>query len=285
MPVLISVIVTTYNRPDALNAVLRGLSRQSDAAFEVIIADDGSRDDTRQLVESWRGRVRGLAHVWQPDTGFRPGEARNLAVRASRGDYLIFLDGDCIPRADFVARHRRLARSGWLVAGNRILLSADLTERVLREGLEPEQWRFGEIVHHRVSAGLNRLLPVLRLPMGILRHGRAGDWKGVRTCNMAVWRADFMRVDGFDHAFNGWGREDSDLAVRLIHAGVRRADGRFATGVFHLWHREADRGQLERHDERLAQTIATRRVQAVRGLSTLGGASADAACASPRGTP
>ena len=135
----ISVVVTTYNRPDALRAVLDGLAAQADLDFEVIVADDGSRDDTRALVErTGAGFPVPLSHTWQEDKGFRAGAARNRAAERARGDYLVFLDGDCIPRPDFVACHRALAERGWMVAGNRILLSEAFTATTLRERLPVE---------------------------------------------------------------------------------------------------------------------------------------------------
>ena len=140
---LISIIVATYNRADALGAVLRSLSRQTDENFELLVADDGSDVATARVVSEWAGRMPvPLQHVWHADRGFRLAEIRNRAIRASTGAYCIFLDGDCIARPDFVAAHRRLAEPGWFVTGTRILLSADLTDRILHQGLEPELWGF-----------------------------------------------------------------------------------------------------------------------------------------------
>src|SRR5215470_10988167 len=121
---LISVIVTTYNREDALEAVLSALSRQSDRGFEVVIADDGSGPTTATLVERWRTRLGvPLSHVWQVDRGFRAAEIRNRAILACNGNYCVFLDGDCLARPDFIATHRALAETGWFITGNRVLLS------------------------------------------------------------------------------------------------------------------------------------------------------------------
>jgi glycosyltransferase involved in cell wall biosynthesis len=270
MTALISLIVTTHDREDALDAVLRALARQDDRAFEVVIADDGSGAATAALIEGWKARLGvPLRHVWQEHRGFRAAEIRNRAVAAARGDYCVFLDGDCLPRADFVAAHRRLAEPGWFVAGNRVLLSRSLTETVLRDRQEAEHWRFATFLRHRLRGDVNRLLPVFRLPLGALRRANARRWEGCRSCNLAVWRADLERIDGFDAAYVGWGKEDSDLVVRLLHAGVRRKDGRFATGVLHLWHPAADRCALPVNEDKLRQIIRTDRVRAARGLSTL----------------
>jgi glycosyltransferase involved in cell wall biosynthesis len=278
---LISIIVTTYNREDALDAVLRSLARQSDTDFEVVVADDGSGPATAKLIGAWKTKIsRRVEHVWHADRGFRAAEIRNRAIQAARGAYCIFLDGDCIVRPDFVATHRRLAKAGWFVTGNRILLSPELTARVLREKLTPETWSLTRWLSERWRGGVNRLSALLHLPLGPLRRIRQGAWRGARSCNLAVWRSDLDRVDGFDADYNGWGKEDSDIIVRLLHAGVRRRDGVFATGVVHLWHAEADRSQLPENERKLAGVIAGDRIRAQRGLSSLQGASAPAMAAS-----
>ena len=269
---LVSVIVATYNRPDALDAVLRSLARQSDTNFEVLIADDGSRPDTAAVVSKWQGRIgRRLVHVWHPDDGFRLAEIRNRAIVAAAGTYCIFLDGDCLARGDFVAAHRALAERRCFVTGNRVLLSRELTQRVLSQGLEVEGWTIAQWLAARLSRGINRLAPLLSLPLGPLRKIQAHAWRGARGANIAVWRSDLIAVDGFDSAFAGWGREDSDLFVRLIRAGVRRKDGRYATGVLHLWHPEHDRARLPENEQRLAEVLAGNRIVASKGLSVLRG--------------
>jgi glycosyltransferase involved in cell wall biosynthesis len=270
VPDLISVIVTTYNREDALEAVLSALSRQSDRGFEVVVADDGSRPTTAAVVERWRPRLGvPLDHVWQMNCGFRAAEIRNRAILMCHGDYCVFLDGDCIAPADFVATHRRLAERGWFVTGNRVLLSPTLTAAVLSDDLRPETWSAPDWIRQRLRGGVNRLAAVVRLPLGRLRKLRSAQWRGARSCNLAVWRSDLEQVDGFDACFSGWGREDSDLLIRLLRCGLRRKDGRFATGVIHLWHPQVDRAQLAANDERLAAVLQSDRVRAQRGLSAL----------------
>jgi glycosyltransferase involved in cell wall biosynthesis len=268
---LISVILTTYNREDALDAVLRSLAAQTDRNFEVVVADDGSGGATAALIEAWKAKFgRRLEHVWHEDRGFRAAEIRNRAILAARGDYVVFLDGDCIARPDFVATHRRLAEPGWFVTGNRILLSPDLTAKALREKLAPETWGLGDWLAQRLRGRINRLAALLHLPLGPLRRLRQNAWRGARSCNLAVWRSDLTRVDGFDAGYTGWGKEDSDFIVRLQRAGVRRKDGVFATGVLHLWHAEADRGALAENERKLSDIISSGDIRAQRGLSALG---------------
>ncbi len=270
MAELISVIVTTYNREDALGVVLRSLSRQTDEGFEVIVADDGSRPATAGLVQTWSSNMRvPLRHVWQEDHGFRLAEVRNRAIRASTGTYCVFLDGDCIARPDFVAAHRRLSEPGYFVTGNRVLLSPTLSQRILAGGFEPENWGFEHLLAHYWRADLNRVVPLLGVPFGPLRKLGGRRWQGARGCNVASFRDDLERVDGFDAAFAGWGLEDSDLFVRLIRSGVRRKDGRFATGVLHLWHPETERSRLAGNQGKLDLVLGGDRVRALQGLSAL----------------
>jgi len=273
----ISIIVTTYDRPDALEAVLRGLARQSDGNFEVIVADDGSTPDTAAVLNSWQGRLQQpLTHVWQEHRGFRAAEIRNRAIMASSGAYCIFLDGDCIPRRDFVLEHRRLAEVGWFVVGNRVLMSKHLTDRVLTQSLEPELWSLADACLARLNGDINRLAPLLQARLGPVRKMRPQHWGGARSCNLAVWREDLDRVDGFDASYVGWGLEDSDLLVRLLRAGVNRKDGRFSTGVLHLWHPLADPSLLSANQVLLDAIQHSDRILSVDGLSSLQGGAADA---------
>jgi glycosyltransferase involved in cell wall biosynthesis len=265
---LISVIVSTYNREDALDVALRALSRQSDRNFEIVVADDGSGPATARVAREWATKTTlPIKHVWHEDRGFRLSDIRNRGIRASAGAYILFLDGDCIARRNFVAAHRRLAEPGWFVTGTRILLSADLTDRILHQRLEPELWGVGHWLLPRARRQLNRFAPLLELRLGAMRKLSARRWRGARGSNMAFWRADLEKVDGFDSSFSGWGREDSDIFIRLIRAGVRRKDGRFASGVLHLWHPEADRSRLAENDRQLDEVLHSDRIAAKRGLS------------------
>jgi glycosyltransferase involved in cell wall biosynthesis len=261
------VIVTTYNRADALAAVLRGYLAQSELGFELIVADDGSTPDTEEVVRAFATRAPfKMRHVWQEDQGFRAAAIRNKAVAASDAQYVIFTDGDCIPSHTFVAQHLRLAEAGWFLSGNRVLLSQRFTARVLEQRIAIEDYGWAQWVRAHGRGDVNRIAPLIRLPDGAWRKRHGREWRGVKTCNLSVWRGDLERVNGLDESYSGWGLEDSDLVIRLLHAGVRHKNARFAAPVFHLWHRENDRSRLPENQSRLEELLRSERVRAQVGL-------------------
>ena len=270
---LISLIVTTYNRPDALEAVALSCFAQSDKDFEIIIADDGSTDETRDCVAQLKARSPvPMRHIWQPDAGFRLAMARNRAIAAASGQYVVILDGDCVPQANFIAQHRKLARPGFMVTGSRILLGRAFTQRVLAEKLplqslqSPRSLTVAARLRLRANGDVNKLLQLLVTLPDIGRERRRFSWRRIKGCNMAIWRSDLELVNGFDESFAGWGHEDADMVVRLFNAGVMRKDGAFATEVFHLWHREAQRDQASSNRAIVLQRALDRTTQAARGL-------------------
>lgn len=264
----VSVVITTYNRSDALLAVLAGLARQTDRRFEVVVADDGSRAEHQRAVhESPLARALKVVHVWHPDVGFTASKVRNRGVAAASGQYLVFLDGDCVPEVDFIARHKALAERGHFVNGSRVLLDAELSRRVIAGaeqicGRSALYW-----LGQRLRGHASKLTHLLRLPGNFLRVKRNFYWKGIRSCNMGVWRPDYERVDGFDESFVGWGHEDADFVLRLHHAGVARKNGFCATEVFHLWHKEAARDQESQNARTVRQRVQTDIVRAASGYA------------------
>ncbi|KZC34529.1 glycosyltransferase family 2 protein [Rhodanobacter denitrificans] len=224
----ISVAVITYNWPTALARVLRALAAQSELPHEVIVTDDGSQPATRELLERIAADypVR-LVHLWQPDDGARMSRARNRAIAAAQGDYVILLDGDMVAERHFVADHRAFARRGCFVQGSRVLTDAALTRRLL-EGVALPGF-FGR--------GIERRRHTLRLPWLARWYARPGTkQRGIKSCNMAFWRDDLLRLNGFNEAMTGWGREDTELALRAFHAGLLRRELRFSALATHLYH-------------------------------------------------
>jgi glycosyltransferase involved in cell wall biosynthesis len=263
----LSVIVTTYNRPDALEAVLRGFAAQSYSAFEVLVADDGSTSDTQKLVQQFARCVPfPVQHVWQEDQGFRAAAIRNKALAKATGEYVIFTDGDCIPRKKFVAQHARLGEPGWFLSGNRVLLSEQFTQRALAEKWDLPNWPYWRLWAAWAQRKINRFSPLITLPDAAFRHRQAHEWRGAKTCNLSAWRSDLISVNGLDEAFTGWGFEDSDLVIRLLRAGVKHKSARFATPVFHLWHKENDRSRMEQNEQKLEQVLKSAHIKAAQGL-------------------
>ena len=266
----LSVVVSTYEWPEALDAVLFGLSEQSDPDFDAVVADDGSGSGTAAAVERWAEAFGGrLRRVAQPDEGFRLARVKNLGVQAASGDLLVLIDGDAIPRRGFVAALRSSATRGWFVAGKRLELDRDLSERVLAERLPVHRWSLaGWALRAR---GRARPLSALT-PRDRRRPGREDLPEFVPHANrygvlFGVARADFERANGFDMRYEEWGEEDVDLAVRLRRLGLRCGwPGPQAT-LLHLWHES--RKSVRPNAPLLEETEQSDRIEAVEGLREL----------------
>lgn len=251
----VSVIVTTYNWPLALDRVLAHLLVQHVANMEIIVADDGSGPLTKVVIESWRRQTSvPIIHVWQEDKGFRAAKIRNKAVAQCQFDYLLFIDGDCLTLPNFICRHIGLQEKSHFVAGNRVLMSKKYTETVLNSNILLNN-KLIPWIWNRCLRRCNRFLPVVALPLGRLRNTQGMRWHGVKTCNLGVWREDFMQVNGFNEAYEGWGLEDSDLAIRLIKAGIKHKSGKFSAPVIHCYHKEQSRADVSRNYLRLQEVI------------------------------
>lgn len=265
----VSIIVSTYNRPDAVRLVLLALAAQDVNDFEVIIADDGSSLKACEQIKDLQALLPyRLNYVWQEDAGFRLAMIRNKAAIAARGSYLIFLDGDSVPLKSFVKYHKKLAEKGCFVAGNRILLSEDFTARVLQNGIKIHEFSTIDWFFSRWRGWCNRFLPLILLPYfpSFLRKLRAKSWRRVRGANFAVWKKDFLAVNGFDESYHGWGYEDSDFVVRLLHNGIVRKDGNFAVPVLHLWHKSNIDERRQINLQKLEEILQSQRVKAEVGV-------------------
>lgn len=266
----ISFIVLTYNRTDTLLAVLGSLARQCGAAHEVLIADDGSNpEQVDMLLKNCPVFKCPVRHVWHPDTGFTAAAARNLGAHFATGDYLVFMDGDCVPNPGFVSSHARLAEKGCFVNGNRVLLSERLTKRVVTNEVDLPSQDATFWLKSRLNGDSNKLLHVLIWPRRLFRVKKGFKWHGIRSCNLGVWRDDFVAVNGFDETFEGWGHEDADLVLRLSHLGIHRKNGFLATEVYHLWHRENARDHESVNRQKVFQRMKTHIISAEKGLAEI----------------
>jgi glycosyltransferase involved in cell wall biosynthesis len=268
MGVTTSIVVLTYNRADALLAVLKALAPQCDEQHEIVIADDGSN---AQVIESVRMQLPsfrcGVKHVWHPDRGFTASRARNLGAMTSAGNYLVFLDGDCVPNSRFVKAHETLAQTGCFVNGNRVLLGERLTQQVTTGQVDLTRATVWDWLAWRLKGDINKLAHLVYWPQAPGRCEKSFRWKQIRSCNFALWRDDFLQVNGFDESFAGWGHEDADLVLRLHHLGRCRKNGFFGTEVYHLWHRQNSRSSESVNHQRVIDRIKTGLVSATKGVN------------------
>ncbi|TWO70015.1 glycosyltransferase [Caenimonas sedimenti] len=261
-------IVLTYNRPDALLAVLRGLAPQCGPGDVVVIADDGSRPENVAAVRAGLPRFSArVLHVWQPDVGFTASRARNLGAARAAADYLVFMDGDCVPNPRFAAQHAQLAEAGHFVNGSRVLLSPRLTQEAVQGKTDLARLRASDWLRLRLAGDANKLTHLFAWPGAPGRVERRFHWKGIRSCNFALHRSDFEAVNGFDEVYAGWGHEDADLVLRLHHQGLARKNGFLGTEVYHLWHAEHSRSGEAANRQRVADRAKSGIIRAEVGLA------------------
>ena len=244
----ISLIVTTYNRPDALFLVLKSIKNQRVKPYEVIIADDGSNIKTKEVIDDFSSIFElNLIHSFQEDNGFRVAESRNRAISLSSGEYIILIDGDMLLHSEFIHDHAKNAQIGFYIQGSRVLLSNIKTEEVLKN--KRIHFNFFETgFKNRFNSIHSRLFSKIFTTHSI-------ELKGVRTCNMSFFKKDCININGFNMDFKGWGREDSEFVVRLFNSGIIRKTIKFSAIQHHLWHKESDRKLITENDHILKKAI------------------------------
>jgi len=254
----VSLIISTYNRPEALAKVLAGVSRQTLWPGEILIADDGSAEPTRSLIDNWKNQSRvAVHHIWHADAGFRKTIILNMAIKEARGEYIVFLDGDCVPHVKFIADHEALAQKGFWVQGRRSFVKSKYVEQFDPASTAIWQWL--------MTGRMSGFFKAIRLPSPIIRCGT--EQRGLIGCNMGIWREDLVAVNGFDESYIGWGGEDSDIGSRLYHLGRPR---KFVYGhaiVYHLDHPTLSRDSYGRNRDKLQETLRLKRIRCDQGLA------------------
>jgi glycosyltransferase involved in cell wall biosynthesis len=259
----LALLVSSYDRPDALAAVLDSVARQRDPPEEIVIADDGSGAATRELIAAFAARSAvPVRPVSQPHQGFRLTRLRNLATAATTADYLVFIDGDMLLHESFVADHRRHALAGHFTQGVRVRADQALTARLIAEPRSP-------VSPASAGLGLLRRAYLLRSRwMAAALRRAANRLIAVKGCNQAYWRDDLLRVNGFNEAIEGWGPEDKELCARLANAGVARQSLLFGGVAIHLHHPPASRVALPANLAVLEDTLRHHRTWCDRGLDS-----------------
>jgi len=244
----LTLIITTYNWPDSLSLVMESIKLQTICPNEVIIADDGSGKETKDLITNIiKNSDLNIIHSWQEDKGYRASRSRNKAILQSSGDYIILIDGDMILHPNFIQDHIAASEFGFYVQGSRVLLSEMQTKKVLDK----------KIVNFSFfTSGLkNRKNSIHSKLLSSIFSNKKNHLRGIKSCNMSFYKQDCINVNGFNNDFEGWGREDSEFVVRLINSGVKRKNVRFNAIQFHLWHNEQSRVLFNRNEQILKDAI------------------------------
>lgn len=260
------LIITTYNRPDALSCVLHSVRRQTVLPLNVIVADDGSTLETKVLIQEFQTSFpTTLIHSWHEDRGFRAAEARNLALSKVQSDYVILIDGDMILDEHFVEDHLRFAQRGYFLQGGRVMMTQEKTEQVVQNPTSPLKTNiFDKGLESRLEKRITSFRSML---LGKLTLKELRNKNKVRSCNMSFYYEDLVKVNGFNNLIFGWGREDSELVERLLNAGVKGRIIKFVAIGYHLYHKEESRQSLERNDAILRNTITQKLTYCEDGLS------------------
>jgi len=243
-----SLIINTYNWPAALQLVLKSLIIQKQMPDEVVIADDGSTDETRILIEKFTLLCPvPVIHVWQPDDGFRKSEALNKSLAKASGDYIIHLDGDCIMHPGFVSDHLSMAQQGLYLFGSRV----NIKKSFLQQLVAKQKIRFSPFSRGIYKRGRALHFPAMNF-RGELEEGLSIKLRG---CNLSHWRADAIAVNGYNEGMTGWGREDSEFVVRLANLGIKGRRLRHAAIIYHIYHQERPRDSVTANDAIQQQAI------------------------------
>jgi glycosyltransferase, family 2 len=261
-----SLVITTYNWPKALEVCLNSVLDQTVAPKEIIVADDGSKQETIDLVKRFQESCpqSNIIHSWQEDKGFRAGMSRNRAISKASGNYIIIIDGDLVLNRHFVEDHIKNMKKGCFIQGSRVITSAVAAKKIM-EGKRINIFSKG--IKNNINMIRSKILSKIFTKVD-------RNLRGIRSCNMSFFKEDLIKVNGFEEEIEGWGREDSELAVRLFNIGCKKKKLKFEALTCHLYHNENDRSRLKKNDEYLVEAIKSRKTMAKKGLDRYEGSNA-----------
>jgi len=256
----VGLLLATYNWPQALKLVLESVLKQTRLPDEILIGDDGSNEDTWELIDRFSRKTKiPIAYEWQEDRGFRKSIILNKVMKKADSDYIIQIDGDIILHRNFIEDHLREAEKNRFIQGCRTLLGPMITHDLLR-GYDCKM--------HFLASDINNRFNAMRLPyLSFLTRSAADQPHNIKACNIAYWREDFVKVNGYDNLFDGWGWEDDEFAARLINRGILKKRVKLAAVCYHLNHDCHSRYSLERNQGMFFKTLQLRRTIAENGLA------------------
>lgn len=255
-----ALLISTYNWPKALDLILKSVLKQSQFPDEILIADDGSKKDTRSLIESYQNRnVIPIKHVWQEDEGFRKSLILNKTIASSSADYIIQIDGDCIIHKDFVKDHLSRAEARVFLYGSRV----NIKKRSVSAIFEKKIHQFSFLSGYIGKRSRNLRIPFLR---DRFKPSPLFSAK-VRGCNISYWRKDFLEVNGYNEDMEGWGREDSEFVLRMLNNNIQGKRLRYGGILYHIYHKISSNYNFEDNDKIQYKTIQEKLVWCENGVS------------------
>ena len=244
----VALIISTYNRLDALEIVIHSVISQTHQPNEIIIADDGSTNETREIINTFKTKYNlNIIHSWQKDKGFRLSKSRNKAIAKVSSDLIILIDGDVILDKDFVKDHVNFSKKGFFSSGSRVLLNKNATDDAINNK---------KLCFNIFSRGISNRKNMIRNSIASFISSIPNkSIKGIRGCNISFFYEDYLKVNGFNNDFEGWGREDTEFVIRLFNIGIKRRNLRFGGIQYHLWHGNESDDRLMCNDKILMRTI------------------------------
>lgn len=237
----ITLLITTYNNPQFLDLVFRSILNQTVMPNEIIIGDDGSKDETRTVIESYRDKFScTIKHIWHKDEGFRKCEILNKTIAQVNSEYIIQIDGDIMIHPRFIEDHISVALPRQLICGNRSFVRRRRTLKLLEN---PSNNKLNLI-------GIKKRKRFFRIPLlSVLYRNKRSDTsrKGSLGCNFAYWKEDIVKVNGYNEDFTGWGYEDIEMVERLMNSGVKKTTLLFMAIEYHLYHPKSSRASSEKN--------------------------------------
>lgn len=240
--VTISLIIATYNWPEALRLCLNSILRQTILPSEIIIADDGSDERTAKLIHDFAQKTSiPILHEWHEDKGFRKTIVLNRAILKASTPYIIQIDGDIVASSHFIEDHIRMAEQGCFIRGTRANLNAKTTISILDKGKLS--------ITNKLQLIMKQPTNTLRLYPRIAQFATRKEMSGrrVKGCNMSFWKKDLIDINGYDNNLQGWGHEDEELSWRLVNLGRQKKIIKFSAIAYHLHHKQLSRKEEPHH--------------------------------------
>lgn len=237
-PLKCTLVTPTYNWPEALDLLLKSIKRQSKMPDEIIVADDGSSADTKEMIQKYKSEFTvPLIHIWHEDKGNRKPQIMNKAIAKAKYDYIIEIDGDIIMHKHFVRDHLKLAEQKHYLFGSRVNIQKDH----LKELFDKKQINFNFF-----SKGIKKRGRTIHFPL-ISKFIKPVEKRSrkLRGCNMSFWKEDFIKVNGFNENLIGWGIDDSEMIQRLHNIGIKGKRLKHAGLAYHIYHKEQSKSHMD----------------------------------------